>query len=296
MTLFLLLLAAVAGGLNPAVVKYLANQFSPFTFITLRFVLAVLVLLPIAYKRKWIKWKNFNKEMLITNILFAGNTIIFTLGIKYTSVIVSQVVYLMTPLLVAVIGFLIIKEKLTKIQFIGLIISLAGTGFILESSFKSPDLLSNGTLLGNLLMAAADLCWAIYLVMSKKIGKSYTPLQIIFNSFAVTALIAIVISPFLFDPTKIIGDINLLSASALIFAVLVSSIGFFFLYQVLLTKTSVFTTSLLSYLTVGTTTLFGALFYKEHLTPNIIFGCLLVSFGVIFAATYKHAYSFIKNK
>jgi len=295
MTLFLLILTAVVGGLNPAIVKYIVAEFSPFGALTMRFVLAFLVLLPLAYKNKYLVIKKLDKNMVLANLLFAGNTIIFALAISYTSVIASQFVYLITPLLVAVLGYFLIKEEINKFQLIGLILSLIGTTALIFNSLFNPDLLSNGTFIGNIGMVAAILFWSFYIVMSRKISKKYSPLQITFNNFAITALIAVVIAPFIISADKIVNNLNLLSAAAMLWSVFVASIIFFYLYQWVIKKTSAFSASLISYLSVAVTTIAGSVFFGEHFTTNMILGILLIITGVVFANTHQYARNYINK-
>ena len=230
--------------------------------------------------------KNF-KKLILANIFFAGNWIFFAFGIKNTSVIVGQLSYVPTALIVAFLGYLFLRERLKNEEIIGLVLTIVGMLVIVYGSIRSQDVLSFGTPLGNLLVFLGLISWSFYIVASKRISNIYSPSIITFYNFAV----AFVIGLFLLPLDLLFGNINSIKISpesilGLVSLALFSSVLFFYLYQLLIKLTSAFTASLVLYPVTILASFLGIIFFNEELTLSLFFGAVIVVGGVIFA-TYK---------
>ena len=297
MILAVFLLNALIGGTNPAFVKAALAEFPPITLVFLRSLLAALVTLPLIYSQ-WSKIKTFSdkKLLFISSLLFAGNWLFFSIGLQFSTIIMSQIIYMMTPLIVAILGYFFLKEILSKNQILGLILAILGMSILIYGSIKSQDIFSFGTPLGNFILIIAKICWALYLVTSRKVSKSYSPLTILFFNFITATLVALLIIPFelsirQFDLTNVSAT-GLFSLLAL---ALISSVLVFFLYQWLIKHTSAFIPSLLSYPVALVAGIIGIIFFGEKLTVNLILGGALIMLGVFLATTYQYAKKLMSN-
>lgn len=297
MILAVFLLNALIGGTNPAFVKAALTEFPPITLVFLRSLLAALVTLPLIYSQ-WSKIKTFSEKKLlfISSLLFAGNWLFFSIGLQSSSIIMSQIIYMMTPLIVAILGYFFLKEVISKNQILGLILAIFGMSILIYGSIKSQDILSFGTPLGNFILIISKICWALYLVTSRKVSKSYNPLTILFFNFTTATLVALLIIPFElsirhFDLTNVsaTGFFSLLALA------LISSVLVFFLYQWLIKHTSAFIPSLLSYPVALVAGIIGIIFFGEKLTVTLILGGALIMLGVFLATTYQYAKKLMSN-
>lgn len=289
MTLLIFLLTALVGGTGASLVKFSVGIFPPVTLVVLRSLLALIFIAPIVFRNKSFVIKNQKMYLFIANILFAVNWLFFAFGMQYTSVIMGQIIYLPTAILVAILGYLFLKETLSHEQLLGLILALFGMVFLIFGSFKSQDVLSFGTPQGNFLVITGLFCWSFYTVISRKISDVYTPLSITFFNFTASFIISLFLVPFELSkkafnfshipPSGFIGLIGL---------VIFSSILFFYSYQWLIKNTSAFISSLVLYVVTIFATFSGIIFFGEKLTVNLVIGAFFVIIGVFLATTYRY--------
>lgn len=294
MILIVFFATALIGGTGAALVKFNIGNIPPFTLVAARSLLALILVTPFAYRSLNINKKKDKKYLLFAGLLFAANWLLFAIGIQYTSVIMGQLIYVPTAVFVAIIGFLFLNEKLTKEQLLGMFFSLFGMSILIYDSLKSQDVLSVGTLQGNLIIVTGMLSWSIYLVVTRKISKIYTPLTIIAFDFLITLLVSFPLAAIgLIKGTLVVPQITTDSIVGLISLVIFSSILFFLLNQWLVKHASAFISSLVLYLLTIFATATGIIFFNEKLTSNFIIGATFVILGVFIATSYKYAKKFI---
>lgn len=287
MILLLFLLATLIGGTGGSLVKFSVNNFPTMTLVVTRAMLSALIILPFLKTIKITTFdKNF-KKLILANALFAGNWIFFAYGIKNTSVIVGQLSYVPTALIVAFLGYIFLKEKLKREEIIGLILTLIGMSIILYGSTKSQDILSLGTPIGNILVFLGLLSWSCYTVASRRISKIYSPSTITFYNFTAT----FVIGSFLLPLDIAFGSFSAIKISmesilGLISLALFSSALFFYLYQLLIKSSSAFIASLVLYPMTILAAFLGIVFFNEKFTLSLLFGAFFVVIG-LFYSTYK---------
>ena len=284
MTLVVFLVASLIGGANVGLVKFGVLQFPPIVLVAARAILAAIIIFPFLNKQKILTLRILNKDLMLTGILFAANWIFFAFGAQHTSAIMSQVIYVPTALLVAILGYFLLKEKLTKNQIIGLVVTITGMSILIISSFRTKDILSFGTPLGNFLIVLGLFSWSFYIVLSRKISQKYSPLTILFFDFIITAAFALVLLPIQLILKPI--DSNLITFEGImsVFALaLFSSAAFFFLYQWLIKHTSAFISSLLIYPVTVVSALIGLILFNESVNTILISGALLTMVGVFYS-------------
>ncbi|GEM_PF-5951496 len=291
MILILFLLTALVGGTGAPLVKFALTQFPPITMVFLRALLAAVLIYPFVFRKVSFK-KQGIKYLICANILFAINWLLFSLGVAQTSVIMAQIMYVPTAIIVAAIGYIFLKEKINKEQIFGLILTISGISFLIASSINQQGVLSFGSPIGNLLIAFGMLAWASYLVISRKISKEFPPEAITFFNFLITIPIALILIPL--EKSPLPSSVTFVSVVALLSIVFVSSIGFFILIQLLIKHTSAFIASLAIYPMTIFATIAGVVFYGEKITMNFLIGAAFVLFGVFIATSYKFARKYIK--
>lgn len=294
MILLIFSLMSLIGGANASLVKFAGAQISPVFLVMLRAALAFLIILPLTFSQNFFKKFRPGKNFLLANLLFAGNWLFFALGIQSTSVIMGSLIYVPTALIVAALGYIFLREVLTKEQIAGLVLTIVGMLILSWGSIKTNDIKSFGTPIGNLLVVIGLLLWSGYTIVSRSISKDYTPLVITFFNFfvtAITSLILVIILIFTTQPLAIKFSSQII-LSLLALAVF-SSIIFFYLYQWLIKHTTAFISSLVLYPTTVVASIGGVVFYGEKLTFSLVLGGLLVILGVFVATSYQNVKSFI---
>jgi len=197
---------ALFWGFLAIAVKVGLNYVPPITIVWFRFGVAFLLLfsyflifdrssLKILYRPPW--------QLLVAAGGLAANYICFTLGIQHTTPNNAQIFIQTGPLMLAVAGIVVFREKLSVRQIAGYIV--AGTGFYLFYSDQMEGrfaLQQDHYFEGVLWTLLAALCWAIYAIFQKVIVKRYHPQQLNLFIFAVAAILYFPVADFSFIQIK----------------------------------------------------------------------------------------------
>ena len=156
----------------------LLRSYEPITIITLRLFISTLVLLAwlkIAGLFQKIKRADY-KLFIVSSVLnpffyFIGENY----GVKLTSPTVSAVLIAMIPLFVPIAAWFSLKEKLSWLNILGLMVSFAGVLIILLKNDLSFEFSSTGILA----LLFAVLSAVGYTIFLKKLTVDYNPIFII---------------------------------------------------------------------------------------------------------------------
>src|SRR3989344_1687726 len=193
-----LLTAEVIGAsVNPLLVKVGLSEIPPLSFTALRFFIAIIILSPFYLRQKnnVLSLKD-KRSLFIKSIPIFLNVSLFSIGIQYTTTIMSQILYTLTPLLVFILAYLLLKEKLTKEKLIGLIIAFIGVSFLLQQSISKVETLSFGEPLGNIILLCAVVSWSFYFISSLSLLKKYSSVTVTFYNALTCAILLIILVPF----------------------------------------------------------------------------------------------------
>lgn len=167
-------------GLTFLFTKLGLKSLDPLSFANLRMASAALVLMIMAAftagHHKQVRM-DFREHLLAVGLGLLGMACFpfcFSLAMNYTSAANAGLIFGTTPVAVALISRLIGMERLNKMQWAGLLLSLAGIAVILlprgaDFSFTS--------LKGDLLMTAAMLNWALYTVANRFVPSTRSALK-----------------------------------------------------------------------------------------------------------------------
>lgn len=280
----LLLLATILWGGNFVIGRAVANDIAPLTLAFYRWCVAFLVLAPIAWKAFKKDLPIFKQHWLAVLVLsltgVAGfNTLVY-IGLHDTTSINASLMNSSTPIVIYILAFIFLRERLTRFQIIGTVISLTGVIFILSSGSLSSlkDFQFNQ---GDLIVLVAIVCWSIYSLFIKQ----YAGILPGLSTFFVTIMIGIVmLLPFFIYETMTQAPTitwNVSSIAAILYVGSLASIVAFLAWnkgviQLGASRASIF----LNFIPVFAT-LFAVLFIGESLHLFQVVGGLAVVLGVI---------------
>jgi len=113
-----------------ALIKGVIDSIPPYTYLTYRFLLAALILVVIFWKRlKKLNIMILKKGSLIGIFLFLGYTL-QTIGLKYTTATKAGFITGFSVVLVPIISFLLLKEKVSRDSVIGVALATLGLWFL----------------------------------------------------------------------------------------------------------------------------------------------------------------------
>jgi drug/metabolite transporter (DMT)-like permease len=248
----------------------------PMTYLSLRFIGVMFLMLPIILWKK-IPWPPFSD---IKHIAIAGAMIqIGYLGAVWLSVKagmpagLSSLIVGLQPILTAIIGYFL-AERLTSKQWLGMFLGFFGVILVLLAKINT-----SGVTLHNVLLNIFALFSITFGTIYQKRNCHYFDLRIgSFIQFS-TSLFFSSIYAFLFETREIIWSTEMIGS--LLWAIFVISIGGMSLLFLLIRRGESTKVASLIYFTPATTAFLAWIFFKEPLTPMIVMGTMVTTFGVL---------------
>jgi drug/metabolite transporter (DMT)-like permease len=163
------MMLAVAGiwGANFTVVKFGTRVLAPLAFNGVRVALAALALTAIALLRRG-PWPPPGELARLLGLGVVGNglyQVLFVEGVARTRASDAALVISAGPAFIALLGWLRGTERVSGRAWLGIALSIAGVGVIVFAG--SAAAAGQSTLLGNGLVLAGSLCWAVFTVLLK---------------------------------------------------------------------------------------------------------------------------------
>lgn len=178
-------------GLNYTIAKgVMPVHIKPFGFILLRVVGASILFWGFGLFTKHEKIDATDWPRLIAASIFGMviNMLCFFKGLNFTTPINGAVIMTASPILVLILSALIIKEKITWIKAIGILIGLIGAlVLILYGSELNQD--SSNIALGNFLIFINAACYGLYLILVKPLTDKYHSFTILKWAFLLGVVI-----------------------------------------------------------------------------------------------------------
>lgn len=287
-----LVITGVLGGIAPLFMKVALKEFSSYQILFIRFGLATLLVIPLLFKH--LKRFTFKKSLLIipSGLLFTGNVFFMVVGIQYTTSIVSQLFYLLTPVIVTLVGYFLFKERISSRRILSMAICFGGSTVLILRSVQGGELVSSiGTLRGNILILCAVMSWSLYVVYSKRISQKFEPTVFLVSNFIIALLVSFL--SFLFMNISVISTATRFIHSSfpvmgsLLALGVINSVLFFFMYQWSLKHVSAFIVASTTYLSPLSAALFAIPFFGEKLSMTLLFSALSIFLGSYLILTEK---------
>jgi drug/metabolite transporter (DMT)-like permease len=172
-----LLLAVLFLGTNPVAVKVAVAEFPPLPFVAMRFTLAGLLLLALVALLEPRDGRPSRRDILSlagVGLLGVGaNNVAFTLGVSMTTASETALIYAAVPIWGILLGLALGLEKPTPWGILGVCLAFLGVGIVIYGG-----LTGSTSLLGNLLVVVATVCWGSYAVLSLPLLRRYSPLVV----------------------------------------------------------------------------------------------------------------------
>lgn len=179
-------------GCNAILGKLAVDQISPMMLVTARWLGATLVLLIFARQYVLQDWgilkRNLRYTFFMGTVGFTGFNTFFYIAAHSTSAINIGIIQGAIPIFVILGSFLFLKARVTKIQVIGILITLVGVSVVASAGDLS-QLLSLSVNHGDLYMLVACFLYAVYAV-----GLSQRPAVSSLALFTLIAFFALISS------------------------------------------------------------------------------------------------------
>ncbi|UCI08583.1 DMT family transporter [Mesorhizobium sp. B1-1-8] len=164
--LFLLSTMLIWGG-NSVAGKLAVGHVSPMTLVFLRWVMAVLILLPIGWRPLRQDWPKVRRHwLLLAGLGACGFTIfnvIFYTALNYTTAINVSIEQAAIPVVIILANFVLFRLRVRPPQIVGVALTIVGVA-VTASHGELGQLLKLQLNFGDAIMLVAVLCYSLYSV------------------------------------------------------------------------------------------------------------------------------------
>lgn len=189
--LLLALVTAACWATLPVALKITLEQIDPYTLTWFRFVLATGVMLAwlaarhglggfatLDRKRWWL--------LSAAALLLIGNYVFYLLGVQRTSPANAQLLIQLAPLLMALGGIFVFRERFNRWQWAGLATITLGLALFFRDQL---DVGASGYVAGSALVIVAAVVWAAYALLQKQLLVRLSSPAILLFIFAVASVL-----------------------------------------------------------------------------------------------------------
>ncbi len=282
-----LVLMTVIWGMNAVIVKLTYAQIPPPVFMAVRFVIAgslLLIILRVAEGNLQVErrdWPMFIATGIVGTGLYQP---MFLTGLAMTSASVTALIIATSPVFVALINRVLGRELLPLRSWLGIGLTFAGIVLIVNAS--GAITLTSQSFMGDLLILAGSLLWALYAVLAAPLMVRYSPLRVTALTTAIGAAPLIVIG---LPATLALdwGQVNLSGWSGLLYSAIFAIVVGYIIWNIGVKKIGGTRTALYNNLIPVVSVVAAIVLLDEHLTPLKLAGAVVILFGLHLARTAK---------
>jgi drug/metabolite transporter (DMT)-like permease len=266
-------------------IKVGLREIPPITLALARFALAfpfLLITLFLSENRNKLEiaWKkDFNS---FTILALTGVTLLYIFqfySLKFTTAAAGSIIINTTVIFIALFSAAFLNEKVGFRKVLGIALAFIGIFIVISNGSLNFLAVDPMELVGDALMIAAAVCWAVYSVLSKKILSSYSPLTATTVVFGLGTLYLIPFSLPEF-PLDRLANASLLSWLSILYLAVPSSAVAYILWCKALTRMDASKVGVFLYAIPVLTMALSYIFLGETVTYWIILGAALVVCGV----------------
>lgn len=281
-----LIIANIIWGAAPPIFKWALQDVGPFTLAFLRFGIAAVIFLPIAWGQYKIEKQDIWKIVFMAVLGITTNISFFFWGLEVAPSINAAIIGSAGPIFIILGSFWFLKEKPKKKVIIGSNIGLLGVLFLILIPFLHDGNSSHLVSLGNVLFVLATLGTVGQTLMARRIMKKYLATTITFWSFTVGAFTFLPL--FLIESAQrgFLPHLTYQGATGIIFGAFLSSALAYYLYYYALKYLQAAEVSVFVYIDPVVTILIAIPLLGEVPDVTFLIGAVLV-FGGIFISEGK---------
>jgi drug/metabolite transporter (DMT)-like permease len=250
--------------------------FATLDALALRFAIAIVILIPIALrKRPWPRGNQWT-YLTIAGVLDAAGYLLVYLGEERVPGAVAAVLYGTQPLILALLLRITGMEKITQRHLIGALVSLAGVGVLFYDRLD----VSAHQAVGVAMVIGSVVVATIYSMIMKRHGGAVHGTVATTVFLTVTAIVLGAVALIVRGGPPIPWPPPLAPTAALLYLSIIGSVVAFLTYFWLLHKTSLLVTSTLVFVYPLVAIITDALFERETLTARGYFGAAITLAGL----------------
>jgi drug/metabolite transporter (DMT)-like permease len=187
----LLLLVVIFWGWSFVATKVCLNYWTPVEILGLRYLLAIPVLAAIAIHKK-IK-PNFTRRdwfaMIAGSAILTAHFLIQINGMRFTSATNTGWIIAFTPLTIAFLSFVFLRERIGVWQIAGIVVATTGIALLVsDGNLGQLDWLESK---GDWMILVSTGTWAGYSVVTRDVGRHNHPIAVTIVLLSLTAIVVV---------------------------------------------------------------------------------------------------------
>jgi drug/metabolite transporter (DMT)-like permease len=271
--------AIIFWGASFIATKYLLDELTPEAIISMRLILAIILLSLIALYTKKDFTINLKSHLwiLLLALIAVFHLWIQITGLKFTTASNTGWIIGTAPIFMALLGLIFFKEKLTVIKIAGIALAMLGLLLLVgKGDITNIDLIKNK---GDLLVLSSSFTWGIYSMVNKKVSLNYSPMMTILYLFI---MMAVIIIPFNFNSKTFNAVVHLSTIGwiSILFLGLLCSGAAYVIWAYSLRDMESAKVGAFLYFEPFVTVISAWLFLKEEITLLMLLSGLIITAGV----------------
>jgi len=216
--------------------------------------------------------------LFIAAAAMAANYLLYSLGLRYTTVGMTTVIGQVSPIATVLLSALLLSERLTPNKLLGMVIALTGVFYVIFHGVNFTDLFASQYFIGNVIQLIAALTWPFYAIgQTKLLQDAHRPALL--PIFGIGAVLATLCLPF--TGPSILRAPGLLDWAGLLFLGAFSTAGAYWLYAAGLQRLETSEGTMFNVLLPPLAMLLAVAVLGEALQPAILLSLLLVVLGLL---------------
>jgi drug/metabolite transporter (DMT)-like permease len=212
----------------------------------------------------------------VVGVLFGLEFVCIYFGLLFTDAARAAIFVYLAPFVVALGAHFLLKEKVTLLKFIGLVLAFSGAYMVFKDK---PSTGAKAMLFGDLLEIAAAVFWgATTLYIKKYLAQKVHPINTFLYQLVFSIPIMLLCAWLLED--EWIHAVDIYIAASVIYQSVIVAFASYLVWFILIHDYPVAKLSVFTFLTPIFGVIFGAIMLKEKLTTGLIIGLIFVCIGI----------------
>jgi len=279
----MVLSAVVMWATSFPLIKVGLDFMPPLTFAFIRYSIAAILMTAILFRRKGFsamanEYRSDWKILTLVGVFgIAMPNALLNIGLQYTTASLSAIIQASGPVFTLIFAVILLKEFLGLDKVVGSVIAIIGTVLLVSQSGLD---ISNASFVGNVIILASSMCYAISGVITKVALRKHHPVDVTGWSLIVGSFLLLCTTPL---------EIGAAMNFNWQFAVIVVMLGIFpgclafLFYNYVLRTSEVSSLAFFIYLIPVIATLLAILFLGEIITAETIILASMAILGVVIA-------------
>jgi len=178
------------------IAKYLSGDYSVLQLGWARFVFHLMFVIPIVWWRHRQEiWPKLPGLQLARGVFQMSATLLFFAALSQMPIADALALLFLYPLLVTALSPLLLGEHVRRIQWVAILLGLVGVAFILRPGARAFQW-------AGVFALAASVCFALYMITTRRVAGSSPPLVTLIYSAIVGAVGLSIAAPWFWIPPK----------------------------------------------------------------------------------------------